>query len=116
MMASRTAMSSTCSTQTTRGSVVFILSLLPPAALPAQPASWCFLPRWDRPCFNVYLSTWRDFCFICPFVQRTVSCKAQVEEIAKALDGTYRDEHLFALGQAVESWKFYQKQIDDVDE
>jgi transposase len=43
-------------------------------------------------------------------------CKAEAAAIAKALDGTYRDEHLFALGQAFESWQFYQKQINAVDE
>jgi transposase len=43
-------------------------------------------------------------------------CKAKAAEIAKALDGSYRDEHVFALQQAFESWQFYQKQIDAVDE
>jgi transposase len=43
-------------------------------------------------------------------------CKAKAEEIAKALDGSYRDEHLFALAQAFAAWQFYQKQIDAVDE
>lgn len=47
---------------------------------------------------------------------RNHHCKADVKEIAQALDGTYRDEHVFALGQAYQAWQFYQKQIDAVDE
>jgi transposase len=43
-------------------------------------------------------------------------CKAKAEEIAKALDGNYRDEHLFALAQSFDAWQFYHKQIDAVDE
>jgi transposase len=47
---------------------------------------------------------------------RHCRCKAKAEEIAKALDGSYRDEHLFALQQSFDAWQFYQKQIDAVDE
>jgi transposase len=47
---------------------------------------------------------------------RHCGCKAKVEEIARALDGSYRDEHLFALEQAFEAWQFYNKQIEAVDE
>jgi transposase len=47
---------------------------------------------------------------------RHPGCKAKAEEIATALDGCYRGEHLFALKQAYEAWEFYQKQIDAVDE
>jgi transposase len=47
---------------------------------------------------------------------RHPKCKADAEQIARALDGTYRDEHLFALRQAYEAWRFYQKQLDKVDE
>lgn len=43
-------------------------------------------------------------------------CQADAEQFALALDGTYRDEHLFALRQASEAWRFYQKQLDKVDE
>jgi transposase len=46
---------------------------------------------------------------------RNVGCKKNVEEIAKALDGSYRVEHLFCLQQAFEAWQFYQQQIDKVD-
>jgi len=42
-------------------------------------------------------------------------CKASVEAIARALDGTYREEHLFGLRQAYEAWRFYQRQLDAVD-
>ena len=47
---------------------------------------------------------------------RHSGCKAKVEEIARALDGSYRDEHLFALEQAFAAWQFYNKQIEAVDE
>jgi transposase len=47
---------------------------------------------------------------------RHPKCKATVLEIEQALTGTYRAEHLFALRQAYESWRFYQKQLDQVDE
>jgi transposase len=43
-------------------------------------------------------------------------CKASVGQIAQALTGSYRDEHLFSLRQAYEAWQFYQKQLDGVDE
>ena len=41
--------------------------------------------------------------------------KASQEQIAQALTGTYRDEHLCALKLAFEAWQFYQKQLDQVD-
>jgi transposase len=47
---------------------------------------------------------------------RHSGCKAKLEEIARALDGSYRDEHLFALAQAFEAWQFSIKQIEAVDE
>jgi transposase len=46
---------------------------------------------------------------------RNARCKATEAEIAQALNGTYRDEHLFALRQAYEAWQFYQGQLDKVD-
>lgn len=46
---------------------------------------------------------------------RNHHCRADVQEIAQALDGTYRDEHVFALEQAYRAWEFYQVQIDEVD-
>src|SRR6516162_552009 len=43
-------------------------------------------------------------------------CKASEAEIAQALNGSYRAEHLFALRQAYEAWQFYQKQVGAVEE
>src|SRR4030095_714398 len=42
--------------------------------------------------------------------------KNDTETIAKALEGHYQDEHLFALQQAVELFDFYQKQIGSCDQ
>ena len=42
-------------------------------------------------------------------------CKNSVETIAKALQGNWRDEHLFALRQAVELFEVYQQKIRDCD-
>lgn len=47
---------------------------------------------------------------------RHPKCQADAKQFALALDGTYRDEHLFALRQAYDTWHFYQKQLDKVDE
>jgi len=47
---------------------------------------------------------------------RNRKCKATEGEIAQALNGSYRDEHLFALRQAYEAWQFYQKQLDKAEE
>ena len=38
--------------------------------------------------------------------------RSSADCIAKALEGDYRPEHLFALRQAVETYRFYQQQID----
>lgn len=38
--------------------------------------------------------------------------RSSVDRIAKALEGDYRPEHLFALRQAVQTYRFYQQQID----
>jgi transposase len=42
---------------------------------------------------------------------RDPRCKESKETIAKALQGNWRGEHLFALQQAMEAWDFYQKQL-----
>src|SRR5262245_53452116 len=42
-------------------------------------------------------------------------CQATEAELAQALTGSYRAEHLFALRQAYEAWQFYQKQVDKID-
>lgn len=51
-----------------------------------------------------YLATFRDH-----------RCKKSEAEIARALTGDYRDEHLFVLRQAVEGYRFVQKQLQACD-
>jgi transposase len=46
---------------------------------------------------------------------RDVRCKATVGEIEAALTGHYREEHLFALQQAIELYDFYQSKITACD-
>jgi len=46
---------------------------------------------------------------------RDKRCKHSEVEIAKALTGNYRQEHLFELQQAVELYDMYGQQIDAVD-
>jgi transposase len=46
---------------------------------------------------------------------RDPHCKNTEATIAQALTGSYRDEHLFALGQALASWEFHQKQLRQLD-
>jgi transposase len=41
--------------------------------------------------------------------------KNKREIVLKALEGSYREEHLFALRQAYETWHYYQKMIDQCD-
>ena len=41
--------------------------------------------------------------------------KSSQEEIAKALEGTYQEDHLFCLQQAVEAYEFYQRQTEACD-
>lgn len=43
-------------------------------------------------------------------------CKNDVETIAKALHGNYREEHVFALEQAVELFDFYHQKIHACDD
>jgi len=42
---------------------------------------------------------------------RDPHCKESEETIAKALQGNWRGEHLFALEQAMQTWDFFQKQL-----
>lgn len=46
---------------------------------------------------------------------RDPRCKKSEKEIAKSLHGNWRDEHLFALQQAVALYDFYQTQIQACD-
>jgi transposase len=47
---------------------------------------------------------------------RDPRCKNTEATIAQALHGSYRDEHLFALRQALACWEFHQKQLHELDE
>jgi transposase len=47
---------------------------------------------------------------------RHPNCKNNVETIALALQGNWRDEHLFALQQALEAYRFYQRKLVEVDQ
>jgi transposase len=42
--------------------------------------------------------------------------KSSSNQIAKSLEGDYRQEHLFVLGQSLELYEFYHKKIDECDE
>jgi len=46
---------------------------------------------------------------------RNYRCKKEDEEIAKALTGTWREEHLFILKQSLDLYDFYTKQIEACD-
>ncbi len=46
---------------------------------------------------------------------RNYRCKKDEEEIAKALTGTWREEHLFILKQSLEMYDFYTRQIEACD-
>ena len=48
-------------------------------------------------------------------VHRNRRCKASTQEIAAALTGHYRAEHLFVLRQNFEAFQFHQRQIADCD-
>jgi len=41
--------------------------------------------------------------------------KKKKESVIESLRGTWREEHLFALGQAVAAWKFYQELVVECD-
>jgi hypothetical protein len=47
---------------------------------------------------------------------RDPRCTSPVEIIKKSLEGNYREEHLFALSQAVEAFDFFQAKIKECDE
>jgi hypothetical protein len=42
--------------------------------------------------------------------------KRKAERVKESLRGTWAEEHLFALGQALESWKHYQAQVQACDQ
>jgi hypothetical protein len=47
---------------------------------------------------------------------RDPQCQQSEEQIARALQGNWRDEHLFALRQAFESYQFQRRQMAKCDE
>lgn len=47
---------------------------------------------------------------------RDPKCKNSEDTIAKALTGNYRDEHLFALQQAMDLFETYQRKVAECDE
>jgi transposase len=47
---------------------------------------------------------------------RQPKCAKEEAEFAKALEGTWRSEHLFELKQAHDLFQFYQKQITECDQ
>jgi len=47
---------------------------------------------------------------------RDARVKSSAETIAKALQGNYRAEHVFALKQAFDLYQFYRQQIQDCDQ
>lgn len=46
---------------------------------------------------------------------RVGPCKSSESEIAAALDGNYRSEHMFALRQCLELYEIYRKKIEDCE-
>jgi transposase len=46
---------------------------------------------------------------------RDKACKADETEIARALDGNWREEHLFGLKLAFDLWRTYQQKLTEVD-
>jgi transposase len=46
---------------------------------------------------------------------RNPRCKKSKEEIAKALNGNYRDEHLLSIKQALESYDLFHKQVHECE-
>jgi transposase len=46
---------------------------------------------------------------------RDKGCKASAAEVAQALTGSYREEHLFELKLAYEAWQFTLGQVEEVD-
>ena len=46
---------------------------------------------------------------------RNSRCRRSEEEIGKALDGNYREEHLLAIKQALESYDLFHKQVKECE-
>lgn len=43
-------------------------------------------------------------------------CKSTIKEMEDALKGSYQDEWLLVLRQSLEAWRFYQQQLEAVDQ
>jgi transposase len=46
---------------------------------------------------------------------RDIRCHSSIEKICAALSGNWRDEHIFALGQSLALYDFYQTKIAECD-
>lgn len=46
---------------------------------------------------------------------RDIRCKQPEKTLVAALTGNYRDEHVFALKQAVQLWDFYRERVGECD-
>jgi hypothetical protein len=46
---------------------------------------------------------------------RDAHCKASIQTVRAALVGNYQQEHVFALGQALQLYDFYQARVDECD-
>lgn len=62
---------------------------------------------------DAILSGERDTVRLANLCHRTV--RNSQETVAKALEGNYRSEHLFALRQSLDGYRYYQKLISQVD-
>lgn len=49
-------------------------------------------------------------------VHRDARCKSSIETIVEALVGNYRDEHVFALRQAIDLHDYYRRLVVECDE
>ena len=47
---------------------------------------------------------------------RDIQCQNDAATIAKALEGTWRPEHLFALQQAYDLYQFHHQQMAECDQ
>jgi len=67
----------------------------------------------DMAILNAILARARDACKLAKL--RNARCQRTEAEIARALQGNWREEHLFALRQAMELYEFYHAQLRECD-
>src|SRR5262245_11555779 len=77
----------------------------------AKPIRWLYSAEPNQRTEQV-----RDFCRRVLAALRDPKCKNDGETIARALEGTWRPEHLFALRQAYELYRFHHQQISACDQ